>query len=504
MPNYGQYRLPEQSLAENFELPENRYLGGGGAAAPQPQSGAYQPTLPLGAPAQNLADVEGLTGAYYDTWGKLQSLAQGMNKDYGLDVTKPDFTQPGGGQPFKSYQMLAGNLMTIANQLGNRLKEQQQAAPYKHTGQLTGSGEKDDPYISTHMVPELKAAQERSMDDFYTSGDARRAYEANVAPIEAELKAKAESGDPFWVRQYDIARRLKTTFQTHPTFFRNEYDEQNKKLKAAAGATREIGFARKLTAEAQGFWQPGSYEVKHEGDSTYAFKPAEANLRAGSFVNADNKTIPLIVDGWKRTQDGKTFLLYKAENPEDDSEVPENQRQVRVDNMTGDQLTTTLQQNNPRLGQTPTMYSAMDILGLRDQSGGLDTQALFGEDYKPLTETRGALDAHLKQTHEVELKKDKIRDRLSGLSSSPIAGMGGADSFDAPDGSKVVVRRHKLGSGFYIPDSGLPEHLTESQVLDYLQSKGIVGSAAQSGPTLGQAVEDKVKEVINPKGKALY
>ncbi len=466
-------RLPAQSLAESFELPDDRYLGDNGPSA-QPSQGGYQPNLPLQAPAQNLADVEGQTSAYYDTWGKLQSYAQGMQKEYGLDVTKPDFTQPGGGLPFQTYQKLSGSLMTVANRLGNRLKEQQAAAPYKHTGQVTGEGTKEDPYISTHLVPELEAAQKKAQDDFYTSGDARRAYDANIKPIEEELAAKASSGDPFWQRQYEVAKKLRTTFQTHPSYFRNEFDEQKRKLKAAAGATREIGVAKKLTAEAQGFWHPGSYEIKHEDGQAVAYKPAEQGLKGGVYQYQDDngniKTTAKMVDGWKRTPDGQTYMLFKSA---DGTELPPEEKQLRVDNMTGDQLVQTLQQHNTKLGQTPTMYQAADILELTDKSGGIDTQKLFGEDFDSLAQSRSGLDTDLKAKQEISKKLTALLD--SAEKGSNWFG-GESVSVDTPSG-KVQVKAHKNGPGFYI-EGHEKQHLTKDEVMNILIKGGLMSGSA--------------------------
>lgn len=466
-------RLPNQSLAESFELPEQRYLGNAGQAAAAPAAG-YQPTLPLAPPSKDLAQVEGLTDAYYDTWGKLQALSQGMNKDYGIDVTKPDFTQPGGGLPFQTFQKLSGAVMSVSNQLGNRLKEQQQAAPYKHTGQVTGTGEEGDPYVSTHLVPELKTAVDRAQDDFYTSGDARRAYDANIKPIEDELRAKAASGDPFWVRQLKVAEKLRTTYATHPSYFRNEFDEQKKKLKDAAGATREIGIARKLTAEKSGFWDPGSYEVKHEDGETFAYKQAEQNLKAGTYLDDEGKTKTLVVDGWKRTPDGKTFLIFKGEQGEDVPTEP-----LRVDNMTGDQLTAVLQQHNPRLGQTPTLYQAMDILGHATETGGLDEKSLF-EAYAPgsygkLEGARGALNNALTSRHTTEVKKDVVREELAKMNGIFGMGVGNLIQKKMPDGTTVAIRKHKVGDGYFIVGLDDKAHLTKEEVVQYLTDRGIFG-----------------------------
>jgi hypothetical protein len=503
MPYSQSNRLPNQSLAESFELPENRYLAGNNQPAPAPQQGGYQPTLPLQGQPQALADVEGLTSQYYDVYGKLQSLAQGMQKDYGLDVTKPDFTQPGGGLPFQTYQKLSGMMMTVSNKLGNRLKEQQQVAPYKYTGQTTGSGEQGDPYVSTHLVPELMQAQKRAEDTFYTKGDAKQAYEANIKPIEEELALKAASGDPFWVRQYEIAKRLKTTYQTHPSYFKNEFDDQKAKLKAAAGATREIGIARKLTAEKNGFWEPGSYEVRHGGGRTYAYKPAEQGLKGGVYQYTDDngnlKQISKIVDGWERGSDGKTYMIFKPESEE--VALPETERKLRVDNMTGDQLTAVLQQYNPKLGATNTLYQAMDILGHATDTGGLNEQSLFdassGEGtFKGLEGKRGTLDTDLKAKQEVNTQLNQLLDKAyEGTSWLPnwLGGRGEA-KVKLPDGTELTIKPHKTLGKFFIVGDKDHEEMKKDDVIKYLEEQGYFGEATKIVDPAKQKADELIKK----------
>ena len=107
----------------NYQLPQGGITGKGFI---QPQA-PVEPVEPaqgqtsLPPPNEDLAQVQGLTDKYYDTYGKLKSYVEGMNAQ-GIDVTKPDYGDPAAMEAFKLYKMLEANVMTTANQLKQQQK----------------------------------------------------------------------------------------------------------------------------------------------------------------------------------------------------------------------------------------------------------------------------------------------------------------------------------------------------------------------------------------------
>lgn len=172
-------------------------------------------------PDAELANVENLTGNYYNAYSRLKDFTNTMWQDYGLDVTKPDLSQPGGGQFYQAYVNMDANLRMTAQDLKQQRKFMEEA----YTSQLAGKslqGAGFDPTktlyteaprageYSTTLLPEVTSALAGVSNVQYgTQAEADRAW-ATLIPLRQSLEAK-RNADPynaqFWQRQIDALRK---------------------------------------------------------------------------------------------------------------------------------------------------------------------------------------------------------------------------------------------------------------------------------------------------------
>ena len=85
-----------ESIGNQFLLDPQQQTGGSQGSA-QPRGGQEQgPDISgfIGKPNEGLEDVENLTSNYYSSWANLNSYAKAAWKNYGIDVTAPDFSDP--------------------------------------------------------------------------------------------------------------------------------------------------------------------------------------------------------------------------------------------------------------------------------------------------------------------------------------------------------------------------------------------------------------------------
>ncbi len=175
------------SAGFNFQLPgtQGYSQGQGYLGVSQAEQEAQQANL---APAtgqavlpniqQDIAQIEGITNEYYDSYGKLKSFVEDMNKK-GVDVTKPDYSQPGGGVLFQTYKKLEAGIMNTANTLKNELAYRNKMAPLEAQGQIrrldgidprTQTLSTQESYYSTDLFDEVKNFNDR-MKNLYTRQD---------------------------------------------------------------------------------------------------------------------------------------------------------------------------------------------------------------------------------------------------------------------------------------------------------------------------------------------
>jgi len=107
---------------------------------PQPVQGAQtqqqQGAPNIGSPATGLQNIEGMTDAYYQKWGDLQSFAQEMNS-FGIDVTKPDWRSKEAMEAHRVYTKAMADLQYQ----GNRMQEGQKMMSKFAQARLSAHGQ---------------------------------------------------------------------------------------------------------------------------------------------------------------------------------------------------------------------------------------------------------------------------------------------------------------------------------------------------------------------------
>jgi hypothetical protein len=141
-----------EALGYDYGVPGTREWGSGGfiqqseaekAAAAQGQFQPAQGQAMLPDIGKEIAQIEGMTDQYYDTYGKLKSYVEQMNA-LGIDVTKPDITKPGGGDEFKVFKMLEAGLLSTSNKLAQEKELRKQRQPLFDKGMIRTAPDFDE------------------------------------------------------------------------------------------------------------------------------------------------------------------------------------------------------------------------------------------------------------------------------------------------------------------------------------------------------------------------
>ncbi len=173
-----------------------------------------------------LAHVEGLTDKYYETAGLLKSFVHDQAKK-GVDVTQPDYSQPGGGELFKTYHKLDAVLQHTANDLANsndidKTMRQLYAENkitynpgFDPTKQMSAETDPREMFTPTGLAPATQNAANDLAQTYYTQRDANTKNQAVRNPL-IDFYEKRAKEDPKNARYYEqqIAAIHPATAQT--------------------------------------------------------------------------------------------------------------------------------------------------------------------------------------------------------------------------------------------------------------------------------------------------
>jgi hypothetical protein len=394
------------AAALNYQIPQT-FIGG--QQVQQPPS-SIEPQNPIQNPAQLLAHREGLTRQYYDLNGKLDAYVTSMAKDNGIDVTKPDFTQPGGGEAFNTFQQLSSALLYTANDLARSAKIddailQQSAqgnirmqAGYDPKTQLSSQMSPEEMFYSTKLDPQVSQINDFLNKDFYTQRDADVANQQG-----AQLRAYYDdliNNDPQNRAMYE-AQKAAIGTATRKT----PYSAFQQRGGSGQGGTSGLGVLKKITNLTKGVWTPGTYKPVTKAGKAYIENTEMAGDSMGQYISyKDGQAVykPKIVRRWLKDPDtGDVFVEFQ------DSSLPlEN-----VSNQPGSSTTATFMSNNPKYGDSAKMIEKASEIGLLDDTNTSIDELLMPENYKDIqTQIRQSAQP---QAQAVAKEVEKVKSLLS-------------------------------------------------------------------------------------------
>lgn len=444
-----------------YYLPNNRYIGQQPVATEAAPIAAGQLALPdLN---DSYANIQGTTDEFINTVGQLKSYTHALAKQ-GIDVTTPDFTQPGGGQPYRTFQELSAKAMMTGSDLKQRMKENQAINQGVLEGTVLGHGDYEDSAlgtsiqdraVSTRLLPEVQQASNALVRTYDTKAGALRATQQYKAPLVAKLTAAMQS-DPqnaaFYQRQIDA---LPDATYEPPQYNPNSYGG-GKKNNSGAILIKEI------TNIAQGRWKPGDFSktVDENGDPIYVNKArngqtyGDYTYTSGSGSKKQEKKVKRVIDRWVKKSDGSVWLEFKqAENGHD---IPPE----RVDETNSGSIASGFFSNVTSYGKA--LEDAQEE-GWVDGAGFVDYSKVADEGYQTPDISQDKV--------KTDKFKSELRDGIKKATKSlPLTLWLG--------GKKIEIKPNSWGSGHYIEEDGkeYAENMTESEIIKYLQEIGYIDS----------------------------
>lgn len=344
------YRLPQRQFAQQAQPAMQQQV------AQQQQEGSPF-DIPMG---EDLAYVENLTNNYYTSYGRLKDFTETMWKDYGIDVTKPDFAQPGGGLMHDTFLRMDADLRMAANDLAQQKKRTEEMAKLEAQGKVVRgmlpTGEVYDPtrmlerqfvdaqgrpvsaYVSTDLEDRTLKAIERANQEYYTTGDAAAANAA-IQPIRDEY-ARLIKENPYQAEYYQ--KQLNAIMDAQRKFSSGMLTADSKAKFATQGEqAKYLTMARKIANDWKGNWTQGvTYEYDPILKEQVAVVTPEASLMLGKATVDGKDEVDKIVKKYIRGSNGAVYAVF------DNPKIPRE----RLDTMTTDEAVTTVLSKNPKFG----------------------------------------------------------------------------------------------------------------------------------------------------------
>lgn len=368
---------------QGYTLPQNRYIEQQAAVAPAPPIAGPE----LGLPALNdaYANVQGVTDEFINTVGQIKAYAHDMAKTYGIDVTKPDYSQPGGGQPYRTFQELTAKSIMTGNDLKESMRRNTLDEAAQRAGTFIGSPEFDPTEqmssqidisqrgTPTALLPEVKQASDALMRVYDSKSAAERATLAFKKPLVDKLQALIQA-DPqnaaFYQRQIDALPDA--IYQPH-IFVPSSGDAGRTEKRQAI-----VDLYKRTTNLIKGAWEEGSYETTLDENFNPIFKNTElSGMSLGSkdfVVKKQKKTYPLILESIT-SKDGKMYMNFvqPEEAQKDNFEIPSEE----ITGTKGDLFLKRAIEKGKGLGvNTTELVTALKEAGLYTETGSKDDEVV--------------------------------------------------------------------------------------------------------------------------------
>lgn len=469
-----------------YSLPQRQQFA---QQQPEMQQQAPQQGSPFSAPiGEDLAYVENLTNNYYNAYGRLKDFTETMWKDYGVDVTKPDFAQPGGGLMHQAFQKMDADLRMTANDLveERKIREEQRKAVlegkamyapgYQEQAQLARTLQPQQRVIPTDLLPEVQQAIQGVSNRVYnTPQEAQRAF-ATLQPLIDKYTnlAKTDTQNAqYYQRQIDALRQ--PTYSLPDVAFR---PPSARDLATTQEQANYLTMARKIANDWKGNWTEGiTYEYDPVLKQQVAVVVPEAGLMLGKATIDGKNEVDKIVKKYIKAADGAVYAVF------DNPKIPRE----RLDNKSADEAVTTVISRNPKFGGE----KAINFLNqIRGTAGTYEPTALYAnpEEYTQIQQRAQA------ETQGLAAKQQILADVKAKISKRmPTSGqLGMSFLWDTPVNikelfadypeiaSKIPDARIETQSGGYKfkdgkefkaltgMESGSTKIYTEDEIIDFL------------------------------------
>jgi hypothetical protein len=470
--------MPTQGL--DYLLPDNRYLQPQQQPVDQAAAQQQQGGQPFAIdPAQELANVEGMTDKYYNLKGQVEAFALDAQKKYGVDVTSPSYGEPGGGLLFKTYNRLATQLMLASGDLKEQMTKEKFVRDNVASGNLrTTPGYDpskklitDEDYYSTKLFADVDKLQGILDTAVHNKGDFDKFTVLKNNKISELTKRRDASQSQSEKAQIQL--NIDSLEQMPQT--RSAADDASRyRPPTTSTATVETTLLRDMTALKSGSGDGWEESLDEDGNSVKINISGQGD-KMGSYVPTPKgkgvaRPVARTIDRWQILPDNQVWLFFQ----EDDPESPGSQLAIRVDNMNAFELAKQRISSNRGNGSTGNLAKAGILEKVIDPNTGqsLDPEILTefqDQKYSPEYVTKA------KKRAEV----GKIIDAAEERRASNTIYRGESDPITLPDGSVITIKTNYKGSGFYIPTMpDIGQNLTKAEILDYLDSIGSFGTKA--------------------------
>lgn len=479
------YRLPQrQQFAQQPQQEQMQQA--------RPQQGSPF-DIPMG---EDVAYVENLTNNYYNAYGRLKDFTETMWKDYGVDVTKPDFSQPGGGLMHEAFMKMDADLRMTANDLAQQKKRTEEMAKLEAQGKVVRgmlpTGEVYDPtrmlerqfvdaqgrpvsaYVSTDLEDRTLKAIERANQEYYTTGDANAANAA-IKPIKDEYTRLIKE-NPYQAEYYQ--KQLNAIMDAQRKFSSAMLTADSKAKFATQGEqAKYLTMARKIANDWKGNWTQGvTYEYDPVLKEQVTVVTPESGLMLGK-ATVDGKEVDKIVKKYVKGSDGAVYAVF------DNPKIPRD----RLDTMTTDEAVTTVLSKNSKFGGekavnylnqfrgTEGTYDAADLYPDQQEYQQIVTQAqAIRKDLPAIQEALASVKANISKRMPVSGQlgmsflwdtpiniKDLLADYPEIASKIPTAKI-------EPEGDGYIFKDSKGFKAITGLDSGSNKIYSEDEIISFL------------------------------------
>jgi len=464
-----------------------------------------------------LASRGKLTSDYYNNYGQLKQYATSMAKDFGIDVFKPDYTQEGGGEPFKLAQKLQANIMYTANALRNEREAEKEKRKMLDEGKIlrkhgvdfnnTLAYSNDNNFIPTTALPGITAANQRGAEDTFDKASQDR-VNANIQQEAAKIDQLVQSGqlsleEGQLQKSYLVNNAYKTPAGVYSAYAKNY-------SKGSGANTPEIDLYKKYTNIINGAWDYDNAKKVVKSDGVhYINEDGKGVIKLGKSDITDKKGKPLekIVDHWDLDPRTSVVTVHYT-NPQ----IPPDE----VSGRSGQDVTSEVISNNPKFGSVSKFMKTLNDLGLVNENGVSKDEMIVNPDVHNI---RQRFENESNTAHQaVTTIQEQHRKELDNVFHAWY--WDGTKDFDLPNDKKLKIEREGDDS-FKIKNykdlfgntakASDFEGLSKDEVISYLSELGAYNKHLSSNTetkspnkSLKTISVDRIKSLVGTKGYEGY